>query len=223
MPRKEDWLPHREQDLVDFFELWLAILSDTLKQTAYGWDSTECTSVANKITAFLNARSLYEAENSLMHRIAKDEAKKEAVNAVREFANYAIRFNKKMTEKDKAPLGIHSPDATFTTHGTPTSQPDIVVDNTVNHFEHRVRALNRGRNDTSKPSDAYGVRYAWQVGGERPISGADLPKTKFSRKTTHVVTYTEAEKGKTAYYAACYENGKGDAGPWSPIMDAVIG
>jgi hypothetical protein len=74
-----------------------------------------------------------------------------------------------------------------------------------------------------KPADAYGVRYAWQVGGIKPASGADLPKSKFSRKTALIVTHTEADKGKPAYYAACYENGKGDTGPWSPVEEAFIG
>jgi hypothetical protein len=77
--------------------------------------------------------------------------------------------------------------------------------------------------DTSKPADAYEVRCAWQVGGEKPASGEDLPKTKFSRKTICIVTHTEADKAKTAYYATCYENSKGDTGPWSLIIEAVIG
>jgi hypothetical protein len=38
-----------------------------------------------------------------------------------------------------------------------------------------------------------------------------------------IVTHTEADKGKPAYYAACYENGKGDMGPWSPVEKAFIG
>jgi hypothetical protein len=37
-----------------------------------------------------------------------------------------------------------------------------------------------------------------------------------------VVTYTEADKKKTAYYAVCYENAKGEPGPWSPIVEAAI-
>jgi hypothetical protein len=66
------------------------------------------------------------------------------------------------------------------------------------------------------------VRFAWQVGGEKPASGADLPKTKFSRRTTYVVSHTEADKGKTVWYATCYENSKGDEGKWLPVTDAVI-
>jgi hypothetical protein len=70
---------------------------------------------------------------------------------------------------------------------------------------------------------AYGVRYAWQVGGVRPASGEDLPKTRFSRSPTLAIARTEEQKGQTVYYATCYENSKGQAGPWSPVEVAVIG
>jgi hypothetical protein len=66
------------------------------------------------------------------------------------------------------------------------------------------------------------VCYAWQVGGEKPTSGADLAKSQSSRKTNYVVFHSEADKGKTAYYATCYENSKGYKGSWSPIIEAVI-
>jgi hypothetical protein len=218
-----DWIPTREQDLVDLCRKWAAGLADSAKTTAFGWDQTECTGVLETLNNFLTARSGYEADDSSAKRLAKDEAKGEAIDAMRNFANDAIRFNKKMSDEDKLVYGIHPKDTTPTTHAPPTSQPETVVENTTNHFEHQVRALNRGRNDASKPADAYGVRYAWQVGGEKPASGADLPKTKFTRKTSLVVTHTEADKAKTSYYATCYENGKGDTGPWSPVEEAVIG
>jgi hypothetical protein len=218
-----DWIPTREQDLVDLGGKWTVILGDTAKITAYGWDQAEYTEVSGKINGFLTARSAYETDNSSVKRLAKDEAKGEAIDAMREFANSSIRYNKKMPDADKLIMGIHPTDATPTSHPVPVSQPETVVENTTNHFEHKIKALNRGRNDSSKPADAYGVRYAWQVGGEKPAKGEDLPKSKFSRKTSYVVTHTEADKAKTVYYAACYENGKGDTGPWSPVEEAIIG
>jgi hypothetical protein len=36
-----DWVPTREQDLVDLAERWKARLSDAAKQAAFGWDATE--------------------------------------------------------------------------------------------------------------------------------------------------------------------------------------
>jgi hypothetical protein len=142
---------------------------------------------------------------------------------MRDFASSSVRHNKKIPDSVKAALGVRLADTTPTPSPVPSSQPETVVENTVNHYEHRVRALNRGRNDTSKPADAHGVRYGWQVGGERPASGEDLPKSRFNRKTNQVISHTEADKGKTAYYATCYENSKGDQGKWSPVEEAVIG
>ncbi|MDR2247051.1 MAG: hypothetical protein LBE17_10375, partial [Treponema sp.] len=123
----------------------------------------------------------------------------------------------------KLALGIHPKDTTPTPHGPPASKPDTAVETTRYHYEHLVRGLNVERGDHSKPEDAYGVRYAWQVGGEKPASGARLPNSRCSRKCSHGVQHTEEDKGKTAYYATCYENSKGEMGPWSPVEEAVIG
>jgi hypothetical protein len=205
-----DWIPSREQDLVDLAARWDAWLSETAKKTAFGWDSTVCTQLINKLGDFLAARNEYETDKTAEKRMDKDEAKEHAVDAMRDFANGSIRFNKKMSDSDWLYMGVHPKDTTHTTHPAPTSKPDTDVLPTTNHYEHRVRAMNHALGDTSKPPDAYGVRYARQVGGESPVSGADLPKTKFTRKPTLIVTHSEADKGKTAFYSSCYENSKGD-------------
>ncbi|MDR0707987.1 MAG: hypothetical protein LBF60_08975, partial [Treponema sp.] len=151
-----DWIPTREQDLVDLAEKWKAGLSDAAKIAAFGWDQAECAVVVGKITAFLTARAAYETVNSTGNRIAKDEAKEEMIDAMRDFANSSIRFNKKMNDEDKLVYGIRPADTTPTYHGTPASQPDTAVENTRNHFEHLIRAINPERGDRSKPADAYG-------------------------------------------------------------------
>jgi hypothetical protein len=191
-----DWIPSREQGLVDLSAKWTAGLVDPATQTAFGWDTAEYTATVQKITAFVTASSTYETDNSTKNRIAKDEAKVEEGDAMRDFANSSIRFNKKITNEDKLVYGIRPVDTTQTSHAKPESQPDTDVLPTLNHYEHRVNALNHALGDTSKPADAYGVRYAWQVGGEKPASGEDLPKTVFSRRTHHIVTHTEADRGK---------------------------
>jgi hypothetical protein len=219
---REDWVPRREQDLVDLLEKWRKAFEDAAKITAFSWDQADCQEGLSKITAFLDCRLAYQSDDSSQRLLAKTKAKKDAIGFLRDFAKSGIRFNKKIPDEEKLNLGLRPTDGTQTSHPKPSSQPDTVVENTINHFEHRVRALSRGRNDNSKPEDAYGVRYAWQIGGEKPASGADLPKTQFSRRTAFIVTHTEEDKAKTAYYATCYENSKGQIGPWSVIAEAVI-
>jgi hypothetical protein len=222
MAKRADWMPHVEAVLVLLMTKWKAWLSDTAKQTAFAWEAAACEAVVSKIDDFLAALEAYQGDDSSVNLLAKNEAKKAAVAVMRDFAKSSVRFNPKMTDADRLVLGIRPADTTPTNHPVPTSQPDTDVLPTTNHYEHKVRALNHALGDTSKPADAYGVRYAWQVGGERPASGEDLPKTKFTRRTTYVVGHTEADKGKTVWYATCYENGRGDPGRWSPVTDAVI-
>ncbi|MDR2633606.1 MAG: hypothetical protein LBC51_08310 [Treponema sp.] len=218
-----DWIPTREQNFLDLCTKWKEELSDPAKAAAFAWEQPQLTAVSGKIDGFLDARRAYEADDSSVNRLAKDEAKEAAIGAMRDFANASIRFNKNMNAAQKLVFGIRPEDKTMTSHGTPASRPDTVVENTVNHFEHKVKALNPETGRSTKPADAYGVRYAWQVGGEKPASASALPKSKFNRKTTLVISHTEADKGTPAYYATCYENSKGDQGKWSPIVEAFIG
>jgi hypothetical protein len=44
----------------------------------------------------------------------------------------------------------------------------------------------------------------------------------FTRKTRHRFDYSEEDRGKHVYFCLRYENSKGDAGPWGPILSAVI-
>jgi hypothetical protein len=217
-----DWVPRREQDLVDLMAQWMALASDPAKIALFAWLAAECGKLLLNIENFLTARTDYEANKTPEKRLLKDELKEEAVDIMRDFANKYVRFNPKMTDADRLAMGIRPTDTTHTTHPAPTSQPDTDVLPTANHYEHRVHALNHAVGGAAKPADAYGVRYGWQVGGEKPASGEDLPKSHFTRKVTYVVVHSEADKAKTAYYATCYENSKGDQGRWSPVTEAII-
>ncbi|MDR1324909.1 MAG: hypothetical protein LBK00_02610 [Treponema sp.] len=219
----KDWVPGREQDLIDLCRKWKAVLENSVMVLDYGWDNAAITPILGLISGFLDAREAYEANDSSAKRLIKDEAKKKCIDGMRDFANSSVRFNKKMNDAAKMQLGIFPRDTAMTHNPAPTVRPDIVVENTSNHFEHRIRAIDSENGKASKPEGVHGVRYGWQVGGEKPASGEDLPKSKFNRKTNQTITYTEADKGKTAYYSVCYENSAGDQGLWSPIEEAIIG
>jgi hypothetical protein len=57
---------------------------------------------------------------------------------------------------------------------------------------------------------------------EAPLTGEDLPFSEFTRKRTYRADFSEADRGKTVYFCLMYENGKGNSGPWGPILQAII-
>lgn len=103
----------------------------------------------------------------------------------------------------------------------PVSRPDAEVVPS-GKFRHTVTALNSATAKKEKPSDAYGVRFAWQVGGAPPASPADLPKSKFSRKPQTDFSWEPNDQGKPVHYAVCYENPRGTPGPWSAVVSTIV-
>jgi hypothetical protein len=131
-----------------------------------------------------------------------------------------------MNEADKLNLGIKVKDSTNTPKGKPESECESRVQNTSGRFEKKVTCVCLKTGQPKKPDDAYGVRYAWMVvepGAPKPASGEHLSKSRFKRRTHWTIPHTEEDNGKTGYYATCYENRRGEQGPWSAIVEAVIG
>jgi hypothetical protein len=63
-------------------------------------------------------------------------------------------------------------------------------------------------------------RYAYRLSGP-PETGNLLPYSEFTRRKRHHFDF-DGESGNTIYIAPRYENEKGDAGPFGPIVHAVI-
>lgn len=133
-----------------------------------------------------------------------------------------IRFNTKMGGTDREAFGIKPRDTTPTVQLPPKSRPEVTAWHTKNHFEVLVKAMGHGADEDRRPEDAYGVRYVWQVGGAKPENGEDLGRQKFSRRTARTVVFKESDRGKTVYISACYENGKGETGPYAAIIEEII-
>jgi hypothetical protein len=82
------------------------------------------------------------------------------------------------------------------------------------------------------PRSDYGVRIYYGLTGEAsedfpfrlsgPLKTAKkLPYSVFTRKQKERFDF-EGESGNTVYFCLRYENAKGDAGPFGPVLSAVI-
>ena len=217
-----DWIPTREQDFNELCEYWAQALADTAKITAFGWDAAECTALAGTIANYTAAWHEYHSADTSANRIAKDELKKLAADAMREFTHTGIRHNKRMTDPDRLPFGIRPVDREPSPEPAPHVRPLAIAENTLNHYEHKVSAENPAAGGRKKPEGVHGVSFARQVGGTRPAAADAIAEKEFQQSPVRVYTYTEADKGKTVYYAAVYENGRGQKGPWSDIVEVII-
>jgi hypothetical protein len=147
-------------------------------------------------------------------------------------------FSPPLEASDFSLLGLQGPDAKPTPIPEPTSQAEGDVSRPGVHLlELRLRPVPGSAPDPHR-SD-YGYRVYWGVmppagatveaatGPKRelmrsPVSGKELPHSRFTRRKKELFDFDQEDSGKTAYFCVQYENAKGDQGPWGPLFSAVI-
>jgi hypothetical protein len=73
-----------------------------------------------------------------------------------------------------------------------------------------------------KPEGQHGAEIRWTLDS---ASGSDIDlfdRSDFTTKTEFFLTFRTPERGKTIYFAARWENRRGEKGPCTPIYSAII-
>ncbi|MDR0695132.1 MAG: hypothetical protein LBF81_07535, partial [Prevotellaceae bacterium] len=55
-----------------------------------------------------------------------------------------------------------------------------------------------------------------------PAGVSALARNVLATRTPYILEFTDEERGKTVYVAICWQNEKGEKGPWSEIESAII-
>jgi hypothetical protein len=236
MANLSDWIPSQEDALVKLMEKWNKILTDPAKRTAFGWSDLECGDVCSKMNMFVDARSNHISVNSTANRVAKDDTKKDAVEAMRDFARSNVRFNKKMDNETRVFMGMRIPDTVKTTVPVPQAQCTVKVSNPGLHMV-AVEPVGYALL-TADQRSTYGVRIFWGIvpqvevtlemaAGPKhylakpPLTGDVLGNSVFTRKLKHLFDF-DGDSGNRVYFCCHFENSKGDVGPFGPIITAII-
>jgi hypothetical protein len=222
MASGHDWLPDKEQDLLELLKHWNAWLGDTAKQTAFEWGAAECGEVLAKIGDFENARTEHQDTRTHGKWLTKIEKKKALFAAMRAFANSSVRFNGKMTAEDKLYLGIRPHDKVPTQHPKPNIQPETDAA-PVGSRKHGVTAINPETKSKKKPPLVKGVAFASRLRlPDEPRAEAENMPSIFQAETTRNFFWKEADIGKVADYATAYENEGYVRGPWSNVVSVIV-
>jgi hypothetical protein len=80
----------------------------------------------------------------------------------------------------------------------------------------------KGEVNKAKPHGYDGAVFVWDVLDSPPADPADLTLHTMASKTPHALEFIEAQRGKTVYIAAAWQNERGLIGQWSEIQSAVI-
>jgi hypothetical protein len=131
----------------------------------------------------------------------------------------------------RAAMGIHNRDLSPTPIPVPTAQPEADLTFPGIHLV-ELRKIRPVSGAAPDPRSDYGVRiyygfsgppndqYKFRLAGE-PKTGKDLPYSVFTKRKKERFDF-DGESGNTVYFCLRYENPTGAAGPYGPILRAVV-
>jgi hypothetical protein len=214
-----DYIPKRDSELV----AWGANFTEQIVANAPTWgipyDEVNALQTANTEFAALHAQA--DSPNKTSVIVAeKNAARKRLTAKIRELVGFYLK-NPIITDAQRIAMGLHVHDTTPTTIPVPTTRPEIDID--VLDFR-RLKIIFHDMDSSSKarPYGVNGAVIAYAVLPEPPANPESLTHTVLATRTPHILEFTEEERGKTVYVAICWQNEKGQRGPWSEIENAFV-
>jgi hypothetical protein len=211
-----DWIPTREEKLVDLMAVWRVKLADTMLQVTYDWTADECARTDTAFTMFTAARTAYQAAPTKANRTEKDELKKAAVDAMRKFARERIRNNGKMNDGQKQDMGVIVSDR----EPSPVPVPDAGPDSEA-VISAREPGVVKVRYIGAKPYGVDRVEIAFSVSDTMIDSPDQLSNHETFSRNPWERTFPVGERGKKMYYSLRYLTKEG-ASHWSDVREVVI-
>jgi hypothetical protein len=152
----------------------------------------------------------------------KNDARKSLEKSIQQaYGEYLMR-NHLVTDADRDNLGLPIYKTTRTPSPVATTYPDSDVDSstlrrlTIHFFDQG------NKHSKAKPVGQHGAEILWMISDTPIINVEDLLHSSFDTHTPFTLQFKGEERGKTVYFCLCWENTRGEKGPWSPIQSAVI-
>jgi hypothetical protein len=153
----------------------------------------------------------------------KQETRKTLEKAARNLVQAHLARNPQVTKEDREAMGITVYDTIPTTVGTPVG--DVTA--TVERISEGVLKLfiEHVKGTPFDPKANYGVKLCYGVFPIDTVTVDDLSQmneTAFTRRKTIEIKFPKEDLKKMAFFCMRYENSKGQAGQWGPVVSAVI-
>lgn len=214
-----DYIPKKDSELL----LWGTNFTGIVAAYAGKWtiDTGTVTDLQDAMTAYdMNLKIADGPNRNKVNVERKNVSRAVFVSKVRALVNYQLK-NPVISDADRLMLGLRIHDKTPSTLPVPTEIPALGIEV---HNPRQLSIVFRNADSESK-AKPYGVNGAVIVYGlpdTPPAKQSDLPRNVLATRTPHILEFEETERGRTVYIAICWQNEKGQKGPWSDMEQAIV-
>ena len=219
MSVRTDYIPRKDADLAPWSANFYAQVS--AKAQAWGITPEEVNALQAADAAFaaLQKQTGSPAKNAIIVA-QKNDARKNLESIIRTLAGFRLR-NPIITDAERIAAGLHVRDTKPTSVNVPKTCPGVDI-KVLDFRRLKVFFRNLETKGKGKPYGAIGAVIIYTVLDAPPSGLGALTRNVLATRTPHILEFTEEERGKTVYIAVCWQNGKGEMGPFSDIEKAII-
>jgi hypothetical protein len=218
MANKQDYLPRKDSELVVWSKNFLTLI--LANADAWSIPQTETRVLQTAVTNFQTLQSQADspAKNKAIVK-QKNDAKKILKEKIRELVNYRLK-NPVITDAQRILLGLHVRD----THPSPVPIPATTPEFNIEVIGVRQLSVSFRDSGSATKAKPYGVNGAVILFAvlDFPPTIKDLTQSVLATRTPHKFVFDDSERGKTVYFAICWQNEKGERGSLSDIQSAII-
>lgn len=153
---------------------------------------------------------------------AKDAARDVYEHALRAFIKEFLANNSSVTDEQRVQLQIPVHDNIRTRVAVPSGYPTVSVDG-MSHLSHTLRITDPENPHTqAKPDGVEKTEVQQFLGTVAPTPASVWVHAATTGRFLCTVSFIDADIGKTAWYRCRWLNTRGEAGPWSVTVSAVV-
>jgi hypothetical protein len=131
-----------------------------------------------------------------------------------------LESNTFVTDDDRAAMGIFPPKPRKPVN-RPTSYPSMFLKSSA------IREITVDFRDSesvsrAKPQGVHGAEIRWAILDHKPAEIEELVNSDFDTRSPFSLEFKESERGRTVWFCMRWENTRGEKGPWSEFVNAII-
>ena len=217
-----DYIPQNDADMNVWQGNLVAIVEPNV--TVWGISADDFTVVKTKQSTWTTA---YAKASNKQNRtsadvLAKDDAGDDYKKSIRSFVAQWLANNTKVTDTDRTRMGLTVKTGTRTPTPVPTTSPTGSIDFSVRQ-QHTIHYYDEASaHSNAKPVGVHGCEIYMKVDGDAPKDASELTYVGTCTASPYTVKFDGSKAGKTVYYWLRWVNTRGEAGPWSTTINAMV-
>lgn len=217
-----DYIPQTDADMNVWQGNLLAIVEPNL--TAWGIPTEDFSAVKAKQSTWTTA---YAKASNKQNRTAADVSAKEEAGTdykktIRSFVAQWLANNAKVADADRTRMGLTVKTGTRTLTPIPTTYPIGTIDFSV-RLQHSIHFYDEASaHSNAKPVGVHGCEVYMKIDGDAPKDPSELTYVGTCTASPYILKFDGAKAGKMIYYWLRWVNTRGECGPWSTVLNAMV-